>query len=571
MPDLHALADLGRTSVQALWLPVALWTALAGAVEAGLRLTRSRAALALPVRGAVLAALPLAVSVPAVLDALAPAAAQQLVAWAPGVQWLPGVVAGDVPASPTSTGPAALDVMLGLATLAAALLATVHLALLVRSLAGVAAARRHLAPADVSSQRAVDDARQRLGVARPVAAVVAPDGAAPFTVGWRRPLVALPAGLDDAAREVAALHEVAHVGRADYAWHLAQRAVTAAFAAHPLAWVVGRALDLDRERAADALVLGACPGRRRTYADLLFSYASLPAPALALGAARGSSFLKHRIDAMTSPLSPARSRLLARWGRLGGLLTLALAAGLAVTAAPIPTADHMPDGTADARPAAEPDTTGIYEVAEVQPELIGGMESLQNAVVYPEDARAEGVEGQVIVQFIVNQTGGVQDAVAVRSPDDRLSAAALAAVRQLRFEPGRQDGEPVKVRFAVPVTFRLPAGESQGNARPPVQSLRYAGVDLDRIDETSRRRFLAAMEQIGTQLDEAGRAHGDVELVYTIYNDGQPRNISYLRGDQSLLAKAYSLVEILRTAEDARPGPGGSWTGTFRLWYVGQS
>ncbi len=508
MPDLHALADLGRASVHALWLPLALWTALALAAEAGLRLARSRAALALPVRGAVLAALPLAVAVPVVLRALAPAAALSL-AWAPQIQWLPGVVVGGGEVAGSGlAGPPALDVALGAAVLAAGLLSALHLVRLARSLADVAAARRRLAPADALAQRAVDDARQRLGVARPVAAVVAPDGAAPFTLGWRRPLVALPADLDDAACEVAALHEVAHVRRADFAWHVAQRVVTAAFAAHPLAWAVGRGLDLDRERAADAVVLDACPGRRRTYADLLFSYVSLPAPALALGTTGGSSSLKHRIDAMTSPLSPTRSRLLARWGRLGGFLTLALAAGLAAT-----TAATVPDGTptkqrrasqatplvpdADASLATTRDTTDVYDVVDEMPELIGGLEGLVERLDYPELQRRAGVEGTTVIQFVVGADGGVEDAKVVRTAgNDGLDRAALQVVETARFQPGREGGRAVRTRFAVPITFRLPNSTTPSDSevvrsRYPNTYLTQTGLDVSELEDPAMmERFL---------------------------------------------------------------------------------
>ncbi|MEM0963789.1 MAG: energy transducer TonB, partial [Bacteroidota bacterium] len=82
-------------------------------------------------------------------------------------------------------------------------------------------------------------------------------------------------------------------------------------------------------------------------------------------------------------------------------------------------------------------------------------------VVYPSMAREAGIEGQVVVQFIVDEEGNVTDPVVLRSPADILSQAALEAVNASRFTPARQQGRAVKVRFAVPVTFRLPSGDGE--------------------------------------------------------------------------------------------------------------
>ncbi len=108
-------------------------------------------------------------------------------------------------------------------------------------------------------------------------------------------------------------------------------------------------------------------------------------------------------------------------------------------------------------PTPEPTDPEIFEVAEIQPELIGGLEGLQSRVVYPSIAIQAGVEGQVVIQFVVDERGNVVDPVVLRSPNDLLSGAALKAVRESRFNPGQQRGRPVKVRFAVPVTFTLVA------------------------------------------------------------------------------------------------------------------
>ena len=102
---------------------------------------------------------------------------------------------------------------------------------------------------------------------------------------------------------------------------------------------------------------------------------------------------------------------------------------------------------------------------ETPPELIGGLAVLQAEVVYPEAARADRLEGRVILQFVVRADGTVTDPVAVRSPDPRLTRAALDALARVRFEPGRQRGRPVAMRFAIPVAFRL-ADDERGGAEP---------------------------------------------------------------------------------------------------------
>lgn len=96
-----------------------------------------------------------------------------------------------------------------------------------------------------------------------------------------------------------------------------------------------------------------------------------------------------------------------------------------------------------------------FLVVEQQPVLIGGLEELQRRVEYPRMARDAGAEGNVIVQFVVERDGSVSDATVLRSPNALLSEAALAAVRESRFEPGHQRGIPVRVRYTLPVRFVL--------------------------------------------------------------------------------------------------------------------
>ncbi len=127
---------------------------------------------------------------------------------------------------------------------------------------------------------------------------------------------------------------------------------------------------------------------------------------------------------------------------------------------------------------AEPE---IFEVVEEKPELIGGLAALQGRVVYPEMARRAGIEGKVFVQFVVDEKGVVTEAYGVRCPDPLLCEAGIQAVRESRFTPGRQDGVPVKVRFTLPIDFKLTGGDDVApEASPEAYLPRVLGDSWDR-------------------------------------------------------------------------------------------
>lgn len=97
----------------------------------------------------------------------------------------------------------------------------------------------------------------------------------------------------------------------------------------------------------------------------------------------------------------------------------------------------------------------VFVVVEEMPELIGGQQAIYNCIKYPEIARKAGVEGRVIVQFIVNEQGNVSDAQVLRGVGAGLDEEALRCIGQLKFKPGKQRGRPVRVRMSLPVIFRL--------------------------------------------------------------------------------------------------------------------
>jgi len=103
-------------------------------------------------------------------------------------------------------------------------------------------------------------------------------------------------------------------------------------------------------------------------------------------------------------------------------------------------------------PEYEPE---IFVVVEEMPVLIGGMEHLQELIAYPELAAKAGIEGLVVVTFVVEPDGSISGAEVIKSAGALLDNAAMEAVAKLEFLPGKQRGKPVRVRFSLPVRFRI--------------------------------------------------------------------------------------------------------------------
>ena len=102
----------------------------------------------------------------------------------------------------------------------------------------------------------------------------------------------------------------------------------------------------------------------------------------------------------------------------------------------------------------------VFDVVEQMPAYPGGlaelMKYLSMNVHYPEAAEKAGTQGRVLVKFIVEEDGTISDAKVVRKVSDELDAEALRVVSAMpKWTPGRQNGQPVRVNYTMPVTFRL--------------------------------------------------------------------------------------------------------------------
>ena len=110
-----------------------------------------------------------------------------------------------------------------------------------------------------------------------------------------------------------------------------------------------------------------------------------------------------------------------------------------------------------------PDPNKAYDVVDEMPQFPGGpyalFEFISKNIQYPKEAEDANLQGRVIVSFVVEKDGSVSNAKVVRPIDPLLDAEALRVVNSMpKWIPGKQNGEAIRIKYTVPVTFRLEDG-----------------------------------------------------------------------------------------------------------------
>lgn len=95
-------------------------------------------------------------------------------------------------------------------------------------------------------------------------------------------------------------------------------------------------------------------------------------------------------------------------------------------------------------------------VYDEPPQPVGGMEAIQQNVVYPEIARKAGVEGTVVINVLIDESGAVLRTEILKSMGNNgCDGAAVEAIKSVEWKPATRDGKPVKAWITVSVVFRL--------------------------------------------------------------------------------------------------------------------
>jgi len=130
-------------------------------------------------------------------------------------------------------------------------------------------------------------------------------------------------------------------------------------------------------------------------------------------------------------------------------------------------------------------TTKVYDVVEEMPQFPGGiskmMEYLSVNLHYPKEAAEKGLQGRVIANFVIEPDGSITNAKVLKPLDPALDAEALRLVNGMpKWTPGKQDGVPMRVKYTIPITFRLDNGpaipalkEQPANQGPEVVAMAH--------------------------------------------------------------------------------------------------
>ena len=93
--------------------------------------------------------------------------------------------------------------------------------------------------------------------------------------------------------------------------------------------------------------------------------------------------------------------------------------------------------------------------AEVMPSPVGGLEAVIKRIVYPEIAKKAGLSGKLYLLIHVDEKGQVDDVKVIKGLGGGCDEAAVKAVRESKFSPGKNSEVPVKVKLSLPITFKM--------------------------------------------------------------------------------------------------------------------
>ena len=164
--------------------------------------------------------------------------------------------------------------------------------------------------------------------------------------------------------------------------------------------------------------------------------------------------------------------------------------------------------------------------ADELPEFPGGtaslLEYLRKTIKYPAVCRENNVQGRVIVSFTIDTDGSITDAEVVRSVDPLLDAEALRTISQMpAWKPGRKNGNIVKVKYSVPINFRLDGSPARSSSPQWIYLYDITGSDEDEIGSIMLSLLTSSMRNNGQDPNQAYLNKPEFKTLMTAYRSAQ--------------------------------------------------
>ncbi|MCK9500621.1 MAG: M56 family metallopeptidase [Lascolabacillus sp.] len=192
-------------------------------------------------------------------------------------------------------------------------------------------------------------------------------------------------------------------------------------------------------------------------------------------------------------------------------------------------------------------TEEIFVVVEQQPEYPGGQEAmmkfLSDSIVYPEEAKAKGIQGRVICNYVVMKDGSIDDVNVVRGVDPLLDAEAVRVLKSMpAWKPGKQRGQAVNVRYTLPLEFRLDNKPLSEEKKEELQRIKDSFVEAEFPGgESAYFKYLTESIKYPVIAQENG-IQGLVLARYRILSNGKVEFIDITNGADPLLGREVQRI-----------------------------
>jgi TonB family protein len=229
--------------------------------------------------------------------------------------------------------------------------------------------------------------------------------------------------------------------------------------------------------------------------------------------------------------------------------------------------DRLPEPQEDQR---SQDTTRKIVVEEMPVFLGNESHDFKKFIVdhmkYPEQARKEKISGKVYIRFSVDEKGEVTDIEVVRSAHPVLDAEAVRIIGSSpAWKPGRNEGQPVKVSFTLPIEFNLDGRGEEGTNTPPIVTvvekenkkppIFYVVEEMPQFQGSTDiavfQKWIAGQLKYPEEA-AAKKAEGRVIVSFTVTQTGNVSNVKILRGADPLLDE--EAIRVISSSPEWKPG-----------------